>query len=151
MEEGQPQIVDRPSEALPSLLGLGAAWTRIGYGVLGLSVVALAAIVLVRPAYGLPPGAHVPAGYHLISGKNFAKDGGMVVLASPLGFASVFVWVFSALASFAWTFVDLVDRRKRFVWLLPMFICPFTGLHALPLALYIFFARETLGHSEGVK
>lgn len=151
MNEGPPSI-ENPQDAAPtSLLGLGVAWTRVGYGVLVLAALALVGLVVLRPAYGLPPGGHVPEGYRLIAGKDLAKEGGMVVRASALGIASVFLWVFSALASFAWIFADVVDRRKRFVWLLPMFICPLTGLHALPLALYLFYGRETIGHGEGVK
>ncbi len=150
MEEGQT-TGDTP-QPVPSLLGLGKAWTRVGQGVLALAVLAFALNFTVHPVLPLPPGAHVPAGYHLVAGKDLAKAGGMAVLASPLGFGSVLVIVFSALAGFVWTFVDVFDRRKRFVWLLPAFICPLVGtLHALPLALYLFYGRETIGHSEGVQ
>lgn len=146
MDEGQSSIDNRQS-----LLGLGIGWTRVGFVVLALSVLALVLNIAVHPVLSVLPGASVPGGYHLVAGKPGAKDGGMAVRESSLGFASVFVIVFSALAGLVWTFTDLIDRRKRFVWLLPAFICPLVGtLHALPLALYLFFGRETRGHGEGV-
>ena len=135
----------------PSTLGLGPAWTRIGYGVLALAVVALLGLVFVRPAFALPAGGSVPPGYRLIAGNDVAKEGGMVVRASVLGVVALFAWIFSALATFVWTLVDVIDRKKRFVWLIPLSVCPFTGLHFIPLALYLFFGRETVGHGEGVR
>lgn len=129
-----------------SLLGLGQAWTRIGYAVLLLAVVSLVLGFAVHPILNLAKGAAVPDGYRLIA----KGEGAPYLKTTPEGMVAIFLLVFSALAGLAWTFVDIVDRRKRFVWLLPMFVCPFTGLHALPLALYIFFGRETIGHGEGV-
>ena len=147
-EESTPPRAEPSSR---SLLGLGPAWTRIGYVLLVLAVVALVLNLTVHPVLSLQPGAKLPEGYRVVAGKSLAKEGGMAVRASTLGVASVLVIVFSALSAFVWTFVDVFDRRKRFVWLLPAFICPLVGtLHALPLALYLFYGRETLGHGEGV-
>ena len=143
MENHQP-----PAET--SLLGLGLAWTRIGYVVLALATTAFLMTLLLRPvAYGpatmLPPDAT----YKLISNDPQMK---VYLRGTPLAALSVFLLVFSALAGLAWTLADVFDRRKRFVWLLPMFVCPLImGLHALPLALYIFFGRETPNADESVK
>lgn len=174
-----------PAPTPRSLLGLGVAWTRIGYAVLALATVAFLLNLLVRPlvpvqalaplAAGAPAPAGTtlvdtpkgkvavpqgfemayeggfaqayPAGYRLIGGGK----GGAALKPTALGAGSVFLMVFAALVGLVWTLVDIVDRRKRFVWLLPMFICPLVfSLQALPLALYIFFGRETIGHGEGV-
>lgn len=132
----------------PSLLGLGRAWTRVGYAILALSVLAFVLYVGFRPFLPLEAGKAVPTGYRLLGGKGSAT----CINTSPGGIASVVSLLFSGLAGLVWTFVDVVDRRKRFVWLLPMFICPLVqALHALPLALYLFYGRETIGHGEGVK
>lgn len=139
------------SEERPSLLGLGVAWTRVGYGVLALAVLALVLLAVVRPVYTIPPKGIPPEGYRVVAGKDLAKEGGMALRASTMGFVSVFLWVFSALAAFVWILADIVDRRKRFIWLLPMFICPLTGLHALPLALYLFLARNVAAEKSGVQ
>lgn len=140
MEEPQP-----PAPTPQSLLGLGPAWTRIGYGVLALTVAALALLFFVHPFIPYTPKGAAPEGYKLVGGEK-----GVYLRASPIGAASVFLLVFSALAALAWTLADIVDRRKRFVWLLPMFICPFMGLHALPFALYLFYGRETEGPNDNV-
>jgi hypothetical protein len=130
----------RGPAGIVSLLGLGPAWTRVGYGVLALTVLAFAFWQIAHPILPAVKGAAVPPGYRLIANK----DGGWLLLATPLGMASVFFHVFAALACFVWTLVDVVDRRRRFVWLMPMFVCPFVqALQALPLALYLFYGRET--------
>lgn len=168
-----------PVENPQSLLGLGIAWTRVGYGVLLLALIAFGLNLLVRPILpiqlltplsvstkatsgtslvdtpkgkvAVPKGYQIavadngevqvyPLGYSLIGGK----EGGAPLKTSAMGMISLFVIVFSGLAGVVWMLADIVDRRKRFVWLLPMAICPVLGvLHALPLALYLFFARET--------
>ena len=88
-----------------------------------------------------------PSGYRLIGGG----QGGAALKPTALGAVGVFLMVFAALVGLVWTLVDVVDRRKRFVWLLPMFVCPLVfSLQALPLALYIFYGRETIGHGEAV-
>ena len=131
-----------------SLLGLGRPWTRVGYVLLFFCVVSFVLWHALHPVLPYVKGGAIPAGYRLMDNK----DGGVLLLSSPLGAVSVFLMIFSALAAFIWTLVDLLDRKKRFVWLLPLFICPFVmGLHALPLALYLFFGRETPVADPGVK
>lgn len=145
MEEPQAPIESTLSP--PSLLGLGVAWTRVGYGVLALSIVAFVLWQTVHPVLQATKGAPIPEGYRLMANK----DGGLLLRASTLGMVSVFLLVFSGLAGFVWTLADLVDRRRRFVWILPVVICVFLqGLHALPLALYVFYGRETMGPNDNV-
>lgn len=104
-----------------------------------LSVLALILWHTVHPMLILPD-KNVPEGYKMVA----AKDANMAVRASGLGVVSIFLLVFSGIAGFGWMLVDLVDRRKRFVWILPMLVCVFLqALHALPLALYLFIGRET--------
>ena len=89
-----------------------------------------------------------PNGYRIIGGP----AGGAAVLPTPLGVFGVFMLVFSPLTAFVWTIVDVVDRRKRFVWLLPLFVCPFFYmLQVLPFALYLFYGREVASTESGVQ
>jgi hypothetical protein len=130
-----------------SLLGMGLQWTRVGYGVGVVILVAFILLIVVSPVKsyaGNPPNL---TGYKVFPGK----EGGVLLKASGLAAFTVFLYVFGALAAFVWTFVDLIDRQKRFVWLLPMFVCPLMGLHVLPFAVYLFFGRETPVAESGVK
>lgn len=143
MSSGLPNA----SVETPSLLGLGPAWTKVGYGVFALALASLVLGFLAHPFLPMPAGGAIPAGYRALGG-----EGAPLVNATPLGVAAVFLLVTSALASFVWTLIDIFDRKKRFVWLLPMCICPLVqGLHAIPLGLYLFVARNNVGHGEGVK
>jgi hypothetical protein len=105
-------------------------------------------MVVVHPvqAYSGQPPANI-AGYKALPGKG----GGILLKADPLAALTIFLYIFGALAAFVWTFVDVIERQKRFVWLLPMFICPLMGLHVLPFAIYLFFGRETPAEDLGVK
>jgi hypothetical protein len=132
----------------PSLLGLGLPWTRVGYCILLICAAAFVLWNVLHPVLPYAKGGAIPSGYRLVANK----DGGLLLLASPLGALSVFLMIFSALTAFVWTFVDVIDRQKRFVWLLPMFVCPLVmGLHVLPFALYLFSGRETPVADPGVK
>jgi hypothetical protein len=143
MENGQSS-----PESHVSLLGLGRPWTRVGQGVFVLCILAFVMWRVMNPILPYVKGDLVPVGYRLVSNK----DGGFFLRASIWGAISVFLLVFSGLGAFVWTFADIIDRRKRFVWLLPMFICPFIfGLQALPLGLYLFFGRETPDPDQNVK
>jgi len=122
-----------------SLLGLGLPWTRVAYGVGVILLVGFVLLIVVQPMHayaGQPPTLN---GYKALPGK----EGGILLRATPLAAFTVFLYIFGALAAFVWTFVDIIDRQKRFVWLLPMFICPLMGVQILPFALYLFFGRET--------
>lgn len=127
---------------------MGLQWTRVGYGV-GLVIligfILLLAVQPVKTYAGNPPTA--PVGYKVFPGK----EGGILLKANTFAAITVFLYIFGALAAFVWTFVDLIDRQKRFVWLLPMFVCPLMGLHVLPFAVYLFLGRETPVAESGVK
>ena len=177
---------ESPAPTPRPLLGLGQAWTRIGYAVLALATLSFLLNLLVRPLVPVqalnplkageaaPAGTSIvdtpkgkvavpqgfemayqggfaqayPVGYRLIGGG----QGGAALKPTALGAGSIFLMVFSALIGLVWTLVDVIDRRKRFVWLLPVFVCPLVfALQALPLALYLFVGRETVGHGEGVQ
>lgn len=143
MDNGQSS-----AESSVSLLGLGKPWTRVGQVLFVLCILTFVMWRVTNPVMPYTKGEALPEGYRLVSNK----DGGFLLRASIWGAASIFLLIFSGIGSFVWTFADLIDRKKRFVWLLPMFVCPFiSGLHALPLGLYLFFGRETPSTETNVK
>jgi tetratricopeptide (TPR) repeat protein len=108
-----------PDDPTPHVLGLGVAWTRVAYGLLVLCVVQLG-LLLFHPPF---------------RDTGFNRD-----LLSVL---ATFVWIFTSLACIFWMTVDIVDRREKFVWLLPVWICGIAALPGLPLAAYVFLARKS--------
>jgi tetratricopeptide (TPR) repeat protein len=111
-----------PDSPPASVLKLGEAWTRVGYGVFVLCCVS-SLLLLVHPPLVVN-----------------AQD--TILKHDPLSVLAIFLWPFSGAASIFWTCVDLIDRRERFVWLLPVSSCALVALPALPLALYIFVIRK---------
>lgn len=98
----------------PHVLGLGTPWTRIGYGLLALCV--LEDLLLI---------VHAP----------FAHD--LKPRPDALSVLGIFLWIFVGIATVFWMFLDIFDRRKRFVWLLPLSICGLVGLPIVFLGLYL--------------
>ena len=109
-----------PDNQPPSVLHLGVAWTRVGYGVFVLCVLCSTLMVIHNPF----PNAHLRH--------------------DTLSMIAVFLWPFSGLASLFWMIADIIDRRERFIWLLPVWICCLVALPALPLALYLFWGRNAM-------
>jgi tetratricopeptide (TPR) repeat protein len=106
-------------DPLPHILGLGVAWTRIGWGLLALCVIEDVLLA-----------THPP----------FTAAGHM--RADSLAVLATFMWIFTGLASLFWMFLDIFDRRKRFVWLLPLSICGIAGLPVIFLGLYLWIGRR---------
>jgi hypothetical protein len=108
-----------PYEPPKPLIGLGRPWTNVGKGLLALCVVETSLLA-----------AHVP----------FTPA--MQPKHDVLSVASLFLYVFCGLACVFWMTVDLIDRRERFLWLLPIWVCGLAALPALPLAFYLFVVRK---------
>jgi len=115
---------------LPFMYGSEKLWTGIGYGFLGLGVVLSLLMIF-----------HFPAGP---TGKAVAKgelpDIGLK--ADPLSIFTFFLFCVSTICTFMWMFVDIIDRRTKFTWLVPLSICGVLGMNAAPLALYMFVGRR---------
>ncbi|HWD40853.1 MAG TPA: tetratricopeptide repeat protein [Fimbriimonas sp.] len=107
-----------PDDPVPHLIGLGKAWTNGGYVLLGLCF--LQALLLL---------IHSP----------YTTTG---LRADNLSIFVVFAWITTGLLVMSWMIFDVIDRKMRFVWLLPIFICGLTGLVGLPLAFYMFVGRR---------
>lgn len=57
-------------------------------------------------------------------------------------FAEIAFFVFSILASMIWTSVDLIDRRGRALWMIPMMLGCFLFLPFVPQMLYMAIGRR---------
>jgi len=115
---------------LPFMNGSEKLWTGIGYGFLAMGVV-LALLMIF----------HFPAGP---TGKPVAKgelpDIGLK--SDTLSIFIFFLFCVSTVCTFMWMFVDIIDRRTKFTWLVPLSICGVLGMNVAPLALYMFVGRR---------
>ena len=57
-------------------------------------------------------------------------------------FATIGFFVTMILASMIWTSLDLIDRRGRALWMIPMMICCFLFLPFIPQSLYMAIGRR---------
>lgn len=55
---------------------------------------------------------------------------------------TVLLYLISTPCTFLWMLVDVVDRRRKFTWLVPITVCGALGFNVLPLALYFFVGRK---------
>jgi tetratricopeptide (TPR) repeat protein len=102
------------------LLHLGDAWTKIGFGVTGYCVFSFAFLIF----------------HPFFDGKALKHD--------PLSILAFLLYVTSGIAAVFWTLIDVIDRREKFVWLLPMWVCGFMAIPALPLSLYLAIRRKLI-------
>lgn len=123
---------------LPFMYGFEKAWTAIGYVFLAIAVV-LAVLMFVHFPAG-PTGKPVPKGE--MPDVNLRTD--------SLSIFVFFLAIASGLLTFMWMFIDMIDRRIRFTWLVPLTICCMLGMNAVPLAMYMFIGRRlaTVGVSK---
>lgn len=108
-----------PDDPVPHVLGLGEQWTWIGIGLLAVCVIEDVLLI-----------AHNP----ISNGHVLGRD--------PLSVVAIALWIFTAVFSLFWIFIDLIDRRKKFVWLLPVSACGLCALPGLPIALYLWVGRR---------
>jgi tetratricopeptide (TPR) repeat protein len=104
------------------VLHLGEAWTRVGFGVCAFCVFSFI-YILYHPILGG-------------SGTSFA------LRPDPASKLSFFLYVTSGLAAVFWTLIDIIDRREKFVWLLPVWICGFVAMPVLPLTFYLALRKK---------
>lgn len=115
---------------LPFMNGSEKVWTGIGYGFLALGV--LLALLMIF---------HFPAGP---TGKAVAKGDlpDIGLKSDPLSIFTFFLFCVSTVCTFMWMFIDIIDKRTKFTWLVPISICGVLGMNAAPLALYMFLGRR---------
>ncbi len=63
-------------------------------------------------------------------------------IQSVSAFATIGLFITSILGSMIWTSVDLIDRRGRALWMVPMMLCCFMFMPFLPQAFYMVAGRK---------
>ena len=126
-----PQIEsdDPIDHVLPFMRGMNKPWDAIGYCILGLAVVVALLWIFAKPI--APTGKLMPN----------SKLPDVELVKTPLAMLTVFLTIFSDVATFLWILADIVDRRSKYIWLMPLIPFGYFGLHAIPLGLYHFFGR----------
>jgi hypothetical protein len=111
-------------------------WDGIAYGVMAIGLIL--AILFVTHYPITLSGAKMPDG----------KTPDVTLRRDPLSIFIVFLYVISFVLTFMWLLVDIVDRRRRFTWFVPLVVCGTFGFNVLPLAFYFFVGRKF--ESDGV-
>lgn len=114
---------------LPFMNGIERAWAGVGYGFLGIALVLAILMITHMP---LAPTGVVQKGQ--LGDVTFKRDAVSVF--------TVFLYVVSFVCTFMWMFVDLIDSRRKFSWMVPLVICAIWGFNVIPLAIYIFVGRK---------
>ncbi len=60
----------------------------------------------------------------------------------PLSILIIAGWIGAGVLTFMFLLADMVDRRARFMWLIPLTACCFLGIPAAPLAMYLAMGRK---------
>jgi len=105
-------------------------WTNLGWTIVGLSVVSA-----VNAKFNFP----LTAPAKVVINNSFL---GYTPQHTPLAMFTIAFFVMMILACMFWTSVDLIDRRGRAIWMVPMMIFCFLWLPGLPMALYLFAGRR---------
>lgn len=122
------EALETPEHLIKAIESFGSEWFRLGWAIVALGAVSAILWKVHNPI-------HLPA--------NFPQPGGQIFLErDPLSIAAVLMLVTSAIGSFLFVLIDIIDRRKGFIWVLPMFVCCFCGCQCLPLSLYLFMNKQ---------
>ena len=105
-------------------------WVMLGWTIVGLSILAT---ILIK--FNFPFTAPVKPDF-----KNTML--GYKPMKSPSAFLTIGFFATMILASMIWTSVDLIDRRGRALWMVPMMICCFLFLPFVPQSLYMVAGRK---------
>lgn len=138
-DPGKPVVREgygEPKHLLPFMYGMEKAWDAIGYLILVLAVVLAVSLI-----FNIPMG---PTGKAVAKGALPDID----LKRDTLSVFQQFLYVFSNICTFMWMLVDIVDRRRRFTWIVPIVVCGTAGFNVLPLAFYLFVGRKL--ESDGV-
>jgi len=105
-------------------------WVALGWTIVGLSVLSGLAMKFFPPFQ--PPT------------KFNSHDvlAGLRPVASPTAFATIAFFLTSVLASMIWTSLDLIDRRGRALWMIPMMLCCFTCAPCISQSFYMWIGRR---------
>lgn len=105
-------------------------WIATGWGIIILSIVSALMMKVISPF-------HVPPKFN-----DHDILGGLRPIAAPYAFATIAFFLTMVLASMIWTSLDLIDRRGKALWMIPMMLCCFTCAPSLAQALYMVIGRR---------
>ena len=128
--EGRAEPGAVEQHLLPWMRGREALWDRTGQVLMGLAFALAVLMITNMPA--------APTGKKVATGK--LPD--VALRPDALSQFTIFLLIASTLGTFLWMLTDIVDRRKRFTWLVPVTICGLMGLNVIPLAMYYFMGRK---------
>lgn len=128
--EGRADPKAVQAHLLPWMKGHETLWDRTGYALAAAGTVLAVLMFTHMPA--APTGKKVPKGQ--------LPD--VALRTDSLSQTIILMLIVLTLATFVWMLTDIVDRRKRFTWLVPLTICGMMGLNVIPLAMYLFIGRR---------
>ena len=105
-------------------------WVALGWTIVGLSILSGLLIKFVPPFQ--PPSQ--------FNSKDILA--GLKPLPTVSAFGTIAFFLTMVLASMFWTSLDLIDRRGRALWMIPMMLCCFTCLPFISQALYMSIGRK---------
>jgi tetratricopeptide (TPR) repeat protein len=105
-------------------------WVQTGWAIVVLSIVSALLMKIVSPF-------HVPAKFN-----DHDILGGLKPIAAPYAFATIAFFLTMVLASMIWTSLDLIDRRGKALWMIPMMLCCFTCAPSVAQSLYMYIGRR---------
>lgn len=121
-----------PDHLLPFMYGMERSWNAIG-AVFILMGFALAVLMFTHLPMG-PTGAPVAKG----------KLPEIGLRRDPLSLVVSFLYIVSSICTFMWMLIDIVDKRRKFSWMVPVLACGTLGMNVVPLAFYYFLGRRLI-------
>jgi hypothetical protein len=103
-------------------------WTTFGWFLIAIGLLAAVLMFVFQP---------IPNPLNAVVGQKLpaVRPGG-----GPM--TAVFFMALSGISSFMWVLIDLVDKKLRLVWIVPMVACCACGLQAIPHAFYMFMREN---------
>ncbi len=105
-------------------------WAALGWAIIVASLVSVVLIKVFFP-FQVPDRFNIHDSY-----------GGLRPIQSPIAFATIAFFLTMVLASMIWTSLDLIDRRGRPHWMIPMMLCCFFCAPFVSQSLYMWIGRR---------
>jgi hypothetical protein len=105
-------------------------WVALGWTIVGLAILAA---ILMKLYFPLEAPKNPDPKNPLL---------GFKPVNSLAAFGLITFFLTTILASMIWTSLDLIDRRGRALWMIPMMLCCFLFLPFIPQSLYMYVGRR---------
>jgi tetratricopeptide (TPR) repeat protein len=104
-------------------------WTSVGLLLFALGIAVTVALAVVVPFTPPDPNQSNPLN-------------ASIPKTDSVSLTAIFGWLAVCSVSIVWLVVDMVDRRSRFLWLMPQVVCGICGAPWVPLGIYLWIGRE---------